>query len=163
MVGAAAAVATMLGGCGSNLTLDDLNPNQWFQTSESTSTGAEGGFTVTRGPSEAATLAPAAAADFVGADGRCQGGSAEPGTAARPVMLTMTECELVAAAGVPEQVNIGADAGGERRAVLTYGPGDHPGIYTFVAGRLKVIERLPAAAKPEPRRRAPKKQRAKAQ
>jgi hypothetical protein len=69
----------------------------------------------------------------------------------------MTECEVVASAGVPEQTNIGASAGGERRVVLTYTKGDHPGIYTFVSGRLKIIERLPTATKPQPRRRAPKK------
>jgi hypothetical protein len=69
----------------------------------------------------------------------------------------MTECEVVAANGPPTQVTIGADAAGERQTVMTYDKGDHPGTYTFVAGRLKVMEELPGPAKPEPRKRVAKK------
>jgi hypothetical protein len=154
---AMAVVALTLGGCGgSRLSFD---PTEWFSGSSSEpsgTAGSEGGFTVFRGSAEAPVTRAITAADLVGADGRCEGGS-PGGTAPRAVGLTMTECELVTVAGVPEQVNIGAGEGGGRRAVLTYGKGDHPGIYTFVSGRLKIIERLPTPPKPEPRRRAPAK------
>jgi hypothetical protein len=154
---ALAAVAVTLGACGSSRI--NLDPTEWFSKSSDSqpATGAEGGFTVTRGATEAPVQRAVTASDLVGPDGRCEGVSAEPAAAPRGVGLTMTECELVTVAGAPDQVNLGANEGGERRVVLTYSKGDHPGIYTFVAGRLKIIERLPTPAKPEPRRRAPKK------
>jgi len=158
VVGAAIGAAVALGGCGSGgrFTVD---PAEWFGSGESRGTsGSEGGFTVFRGSAEAPAPRPIEASDLVGADGRCSGG-APPEGARRGVGLTMTECELVAAAGTPDQVTIGEE-GGARRAVLTYGKGDHPGIYTFVSGRLKIIERVPIPERPEPRRRAPPRQRA---
>jgi hypothetical protein len=152
---ASAAVAAVLAGCGG--TRLDLDPSDWFTRGDSRQvTGGEGGFTVSRGATETGPRA-VTASDLVGPDGRCEGVAAEAAAAPRAVALTMTECELVAAAGAPEQVNLGASETGERRAVLTYTKGDHPGIYTFVSGRLKIIERAPTPAKPEPRRRAPKK------
>ena len=68
----------------------------------------------------------------------------------------MSECDLVRAVGYTGQVEISRNERGERSVVLTYLQGEHPGIYRFVSGRLKSIERtpeLPAAAKPT----APKK------
>jgi len=85
-------------------------------------------------------------------------GSAQPG-GSRPgpgIALEMSECDLVRAAGYTGQVEISRNERGERSVVLTYLQGEHPGIYRFVSGRLKSIERapeLPAAAKPA----APKK------
>lgn len=157
-----AVVAMMLGGCGSGRV--SLDPGNWFSGSASDSrpvTGEETGFTVSRGPAEGASARAVTGSDLVGADGRCEGVSAESPAAApgRGIGLTMTECELVAVAGAPEQVNIGGSDGGERRAVLTYTKGDNAGIYTFMSGRLKIIERLPTPPKPEPRRRRQQKQR----
>jgi hypothetical protein len=151
----AGVVAVTLGGCGSARIA--LDPGEWFPKSDDSRavTGAEGGFTVTRGGSEEPVRRAVTASDLVGPDGRCEGAA----TAPRGVGLAMTECELVSVAGVPDQINVGTDAG-DRRVVLTYNKGDHPGIYTFVGGRLKIIERLPAPPKPEPRRRAPRQQRA---
>lgn len=71
---------------------------------------------------------------------------------ASDIGLMMTECQVVAAAGRPDQVTIGADKAGDRKTVLTYNKGDHAGVYTFVSGRLKVIDALPTPAKREPRR-----------
>lgn len=68
------------------------------------------------------------------------------------VALGMTECEVAARAGAPEQVNISVDERGERAVVLSYMRGEHPGIYRFRAGRLFIIERV---AEPEPEK--PKK------
>jgi hypothetical protein len=85
-------------------------------------------------------------------------GSAPPGGSqpGRGIALEMSECDLVRAAGYTGQVEISTSERGERSVVLTYLQGEHPGIYRFVSGRLKSIERapeLPAAAKPA----APKK------
>ena len=55
----------------------------------------------------------------------------------------MTECDVVRRAGAPEQLQIGADARGDRETVITYIRGPRPGIYRFVAGRLTSIERGP--------------------
>jgi hypothetical protein len=71
------------------------------------------------------------------------------------IALGMTECEAVRRAGPPNNVSIGANAKGERKVVLTYLTGSRPGIYTFDSGRLKEIDRAPAA--PAPARATPKK------
>ena len=75
------------------------------------------------------------------------------------VALGMTECDAVRRAGQPNDVNIGADAKGERKVVLTYLSGTRPGIYTFAAGRLKQIARAPGQPAPEKptRKRAKRK------
>jgi len=154
---AVAATAVMLGGCGSSRI--NLDPTEWFSGSGGESrpaSGSEGGFTVTRGEVVTDTPRAITASDLVGADGRCEGGSSETASPPRTVSLTMTECELVTVAGTPEQINIGTE-GDERRTVLTYSKGDNPGIYTFVSGRLKIIERVPTPPRPTPRRRAPKR------
>jgi len=72
------------------------------------------------------------------------------------VALGMTECQVVARTGQPGQVDIGADETGGRKVVLTYMSGPWPGIYTFSAGRLKVVDRV---AQPEPPKPAKKKAR----
>ncbi|HEX5510052.1 MAG TPA: hypothetical protein VFX37_16240 [Pseudolabrys sp.] len=61
----------------------------------------------------------------------------------------MTECQVVRRAGQPQTVTIGAGAGGERTAVVTYLAGNWPGIYHFEAGRLKEVDQTPQAASPE--------------
>ena len=74
----------------------------------------------------------------------------------RRIALEMSECDLVRAAGYTNQIEISTNERGERSVVLTYLTGDQPGIYRFVSGRLKSIERVaepPALAKPA----APKK------
>jgi hypothetical protein len=143
-----------LGGCSSvRNSFDEISQSGLFHSSSSST--SDGGFTVKRG-GEMTTLPAATASDFVGGNGQCQGAPGEGAATPRGVILTMTECELVAVAGPPDQTNVGADEAGDRRTVLTYTKGDHPGIYTFASGRLKIIERLPTAQKPEPRRRAPK-------
>ena len=149
-----AVVAIMLGGCSSGRV--SVDPSNWFGSGSDSRpvTGEETGLTVSQGPAEEARVRATTGSDLVGADGRCEGGAP-----ARGIGLTMTECELVAVAGTPEQVNIGANASGERQAVLTYTKGDNSGIYTFVSGRLKIIERLPTPPKPERRRSRPQKQR----
>jgi hypothetical protein len=87
------------------------------------------------------------------APGSAQPGSSVPG---RSIALEMSECDLVHAAGYTNQVEISTNERGERSVVLTYLQGEQAGIYRFVSGRLKSIERVaepPAPAKPA----APKK------
>jgi hypothetical protein len=71
----------------------------------------------------------------------------------------MTECQVVQRAGAPTSIDIGAE-NNARKAVLTYAGGTWPGIYTFVDGRLKVVDRIAA---PEPARPVAKKRAAKPQ
>lgn len=157
------ALALTLGGCGGLPTspsdwVPDWKFNPHFPSFSSDS--ADTGFTVFQGAPEAPVQRAATPADLVNAQGQCASAPAA-GAAGGHVTLTMTECEVVAANGPPTQVTIGADAAGERQTVMTYDKGDHPGTYTFVAGRLKVMEELPGPAKPEPRKRVAKKSTAK--
>ena len=76
------------------------------------------------------------------------------------IALQMTECQVVAVAGYTDRVEISADPRGQRLVTLTYLAGDRPGIYRFISGRLKSMERapeLPAAAKPAPAKKPGKK------
>ncbi len=95
-----------------------------------------------RAPMPAA--APAAANPNAAPQGQLGGGS----TAMGGIALGMTECEVVRRAGLPGNINIGAGDKGERKVVLTYLAGTWPGIYTFDAGRLKVVDRAPVPETP---------------
>jgi len=91
--------------------------------------------------------------------------TAPPGAAAVPLVaggiaLNMTECEVVLRAGHPERLDIGTDVHGERNVVLTYVHGGRPGIYHFVAGRLKEIERAPEPPPPPKKKKRRPRQRA---
>jgi hypothetical protein len=92
------------------------------------------------------------AAPLPTAPGSAQPGSAVPG---RRIALEISECDLVHAAGYTNQVEISTNERGERSVVLTYLSGDQRGIYRFVSGRLKSIERAPEP--PAPEKPAPKK------
>src|SRR5262249_49204803 len=65
------------------------------------------------------------------------------------VGLGMTECQVVQRAGQPNSVDIGAD-NNARKAVITYAGGNWPGIYTFIDGRLKVVDQVAVPEKPKP-------------
>jgi hypothetical protein len=112
-------------------------------------------------------LPPVAPDDLVDASGRCAGayvppaesagdqpGSQSPMTAQQaavpmipsPIALEMSECDVVKRAGFPERVDIGAGGRNERTATLTYVSGPRPGVYSFVEGRLKSMERGPEPA-----------------
>ena len=64
------------------------------------------------------------------------------------VALEMSECDVVKRAGFPERVEIGATERNERTATLTYMGGPRPGVYSFVEGRLKAMERGPEPPAP---------------
>jgi hypothetical protein len=126
---------------------------------------------------------PVGAEDMVSADGHCAvpaatnaqaseppaaqesappaAPAATPASAPPPVAggiaLGMTECQAVQRAGTPNDVAISGDQKGERKVVLTYLGGPWPGIYTFVGGRLNVVERAPEQPKPAAPKKTPKK------
>jgi hypothetical protein len=111
-------------------------------------------------PSDASAAAdqpatPAAAAPNSGLQ-RLEPTSAPPPVAGG-IALGMTECQAVQRAGSPNDVAISADQKGERKVVLTYLGGPWPGIYTFVGGRLNVVERAPEQPKPAASKKNPKK------
>jgi hypothetical protein len=112
-------------------------------------------------------LSPVAADDLVDASGRCAGTYAPPAESAgdqpgaqspvtvqqagvplipSAIALEMSECDVVKRAGFPERVEIGASERNERTAMLTYVGGPRPGVYSFVEGRLKSMERGPEPA-----------------
>lgn len=80
-----------------------------------------------------------------------------PPPVAGGIALGMTECQAVQRAGTPNDVAISGDQKGERKVVLTYLGGPWPGIYTFVGGRLNVVERAPEQPKPSAPKKTPKK------
>ena len=76
------------------------------------------------------------------------------------IALGMSECDVVRRAGLPGNINIGAGDRGDRKVVLTYLSGSWPGIYTFDAGRLKIVDRAPEpppSAKPPAKTKKAKK------
>jgi hypothetical protein len=158
-------IAAVLSGCGGG-GADLTHPGEWFsgfgKPSSTSGMGSDVGFTVSRtGPARVAP-GPVPPTELIGADGGCAGmpapapetaGAAPaPALSGQGITLAMTECQLVSVAGRPDHVDIGA-AAGERRVVLTYNAGQHPGTYTFEAGRLKVINATPVEPKPQPRKR----------
>jgi hypothetical protein len=115
--------------------------------------------------------------DLVDASGRCPAAASAPGTdvagggqagtgptpaaqlSGHPIVLKMTECDLVGAAGSPQDIQIGANERGDRTVTLEYKAGIHAGTYRFVSGRLVSVERVegaPAAPAQKPPARKPK-------
>jgi hypothetical protein len=157
---AMAALVLALGGCSSDLSLNNL-------------TLAPKPETLMRKPDWATFSAgkndlgqrPVTAADLINRDGQCPAASEQAGTsadstaggggapAAGGIALQMTECEVVRRAGPVEKFDLGANERGERTAVFTYVQGPSPGVYRFAAGRLVSVERPPgpppAPAKPQ--------------
>jgi hypothetical protein len=104
------------------------------------------------GNGRCAGAAPPAMSD-AGADASAQP-AAMPTGSARGVGLDMTECEVVAAAGPPQRVDIGANERGERNVIMTFTSAERSGTYRFVGGRLVSLERGP---EPPPTQQAAKK------
>ena len=124
------------------------------------------------------SLGPIGPQDLVDASGRCAaaatsapgpdvagGGQGAQGSApaaqlsGRPIVLKMSECDLVGAAGAPQDIQIGANERGDRTTTLEYKAGVHAGIYRFVSGRLVSVERVegpPVAPAQKPPARKPK-------
>lgn len=75
--------------------------------------------------------------------------SKPPPVAPGGVGLGMTECQVVQRAGQPNSVDIGSE-NNARKVVLTYSGGNWPGVYTFVDGRLKVVDQVAVPEQPKP-------------
>jgi hypothetical protein len=115
---------------------------------------------------------PITSDDLVSQEGMCPGMTPPPGpteanasadgaagvgpqAVTGTVALGHTECDVVRAIGVPNNVNISKNERGDREAVVTYNQGPRPGIYTFNAGRLSSIEGVDAPP-PAPKAKASK-------
>ena len=94
---------------------------------------------------------------LVGADGSCAAPPTD-GFVGTGIALEMSECDVIERAGSPANIDVGANARGERTTVITYRQGERAGIYRFINGRLNSIERV---ADPEAPARPAKKGRAK--
>ncbi|MBV9630435.1 MAG: hypothetical protein JO230_20245 [Xanthobacteraceae bacterium] len=106
-----------------------------------------------------AAAAPAPAPDVAGGGQGTQGAAPAAQLSGRPIVLKMTECDLVGAAGAPQDIQIGANERGDRAVTLEYKAGVHAGIYRFVSGRLVSVERVegaPQAPAQKPPARKPK-------
>ena len=111
--------------------------------------------------------------DLVDANGRCPaaappqaaaggpaGGPGPPADASglgEGVGLGMTECEVVARAGPPNNVQLGRNPNGDRTAVLSYQSGPRPGVYHFERGRLMQMDRVEVAEPPPQTKKKPAK------
>lgn len=164
--GALAALAGLLAGCTSDISLEDFNVARRatnFATAQSLSFSA---------PGRDFSVRPVTQADLVDAQGQCVPVASAPAAAAPDaagdaaagapalvqggIALQMTECDVVARAGQPDNIEFGNNERGERAVVLTYMRGPRPGIYRFAGGRLYSIERGPEPPAP-PKKTAPAK------
>jgi hypothetical protein len=164
---ALSALASVLGACSTDLSLNNLT---LAPKAESMPRKPDGSAQPWARTSFDRTIT---AADLVGPDGQCapagpelgSGGSGAAGVqatgqdqAASPmrggISLRMTECDVVRRAGPVEKVDLGANERGERSLVLTYLRGPSPGVYRFIAGRLLSIERAPEPPPPEKPKKA---------
>ena len=123
-------------------------------------------------PVSSRALKPVGPGDLVDAQGMCAGAAPAPAAVAEqgsetaaaapvagpaipgPVGLEMTECEVVAAIGPPQTVNIAGDERGARKVTMIFAGNDRAGTYEFVGGRLKALERGPEPpAPPQPKKK----------
>ena len=74
-----------------------------------------------------------------------------PASLGEGVGLGMSECEVVARAGQPNNIQIGKAPNGDRTALLAYDSGPRPGIYHFERGRLMQMDRVDQPAPPPPK------------
>jgi hypothetical protein len=168
-------IAPMMSSCGGTLSDYSLKDQEWFTR--------PGKLFNTKSLSlETPPLhadKPVSPDDLITAEGACPGmapaglpadANAQQGEAGAPqaapaptlpaggtVALGHTECDVARAAGTPNNVNISTNERGQRQAVLTYTQGPRPGIYTFVAGRLTVIDAVEAPAPKKPAKPAKRK------
>jgi hypothetical protein len=169
------AVSAALAGCG-GLDMPRMSEVNFFPNRGQLFKTPDWGSSTPRTAPDTISSGPVAPEQEVDAAGRCAAGAAAPtevsvgtvagdlGTTAAVspevpglvpggVALGMTECQVVSHAGQPGQVTIGVDEAGQRKVVLTYLSGPWPGIYTFAAGRLKVVDRVAQPEQPKASRK----------
>jgi hypothetical protein len=137
--------------------------------------GSRGGYTYSQ-LGEVKKERPITANDLVDANGACPsfvpseqapasapGASPEgaPEAAARlsgGIAIGMSECDVVSRVGPPNAVNLSSTPRGDRTAVLTFNGGPRPGVYRFVGGRLKEMDRVEEPPPPaQPAKKKPAK------
>lgn len=106
---------------------------------------------------------PVTSADLVDSQGVCTGAAAPVAAegenvapAMRGVGLFMTECQVVQVLGTPQAIDIASTPRGEREVTMTFLTTERAGLYRFISGRLKSIERAPGA-EPEPAKKGRKR------
>ena len=148
-------MATALSGCG-NTELGSDQP--WFRKPLDFG-GRNAGYSYSDLQESSRLNRPITEADLIDGNGACpaaaQPQAAPGGPAATPapalgegVGLGMSECDVVARAGAPNNVQIGNAPNGDRTAVLTYNSGPRPGIYHFQRGRLMQMDSVAESAPP---------------
>jgi hypothetical protein len=164
---AALAMASMLGGCGDV----GWDSGSLFRKPIDVA-GRSGGYTFSD-LGESRLTRPVTDADLVDANGGCPAGAPPPQSGAGPaapgaapgndapglaegVGLGMTECEVVARAGPPNNVQLGRNPNGDRTAVLSYQSGPRPGVYHFERGRLMQMDRVEVAPPPQAKKKPAK-------
>ena len=165
---AVAAMAATLGGCGGN-----FETTGWF-SKPLDPFNSRGGYTYSQ-LGEVKKERPITANDLVDANGACPayvppeqasstpGASPEgaPEAAARlsgGIAIGMSECDVVSRVGPPNVVNLSSTPRGDRTAVLTFNSGPRPGVYRFVGGRLKEMDRVEEPPQPaQPAKKKPAK------
>jgi len=103
---------------------------------------------------------PITANDLVDANGACPTAAA-PDSLGGGIAIGMSECDVVARVGPPSAVDLGRNPTGDRTAILTYQSGVRPGVYRFVAGRLKEMDRVDVPPPPQPEKKKAEKKIAK--
>ncbi len=130
------AVAGVLAGCG-GMNFD--TSGSWFSKPLDVF-GRKAGYTYSQ-LDESKQERPITANDLVDANGACPTAAA-PDSLGGGIAIGMSECDVVARVGPPGAVDLGRNPNGDRAAILTYQSGVRPGIYRFVAGRLKEMDRV---------------------
>jgi hypothetical protein len=155
-------LAAALGGC-ANVDFD--NTQAWFAKPLDVAGRNAGGYTFSELAETKQRQHPITANDLVDNNGTCPApatptAQASPAAPVAPdatptdsllgggVALGMSECDVVARAGAPSQVQLGKNPNGDRTAVLTFDAGPRPGIYRFERGALMTMDRV--AAPPPP-------------
>jgi len=150
-------MAVTLSGC-SNMDLGTDQP--WFRKPLDFG-GRNAGYSYSDLQESSRLNRPITDSDLIDANGACPAATAPqaaPGGPAAPaapmsrlgegVGLGMSECDVVARAGAPTNVQIGNAPNGDRTAVLTYNGGPRPGIYHFERGRLMQMDGVAETAPP---------------
>ena len=135
----------------------------WFAKPLDVTGRNAGGYTFSELAETKQRQRPITANDLVDSNGACpapaapqaQGSPAAPAPAATTdsllgggVALGMSECDVVARAGAPSQVQLGKNPNGDRTAVLTFAAGPRAGIYHFERGSLMTMDRVATPAPP---------------
>jgi hypothetical protein len=159
-------LAAALCGCAN---VDFESTQGWFAKPLDVAGRNAGGYTFSELAETKQRQRPITANDLVDGNGACpaaaapqaQGSPAAPAPATTDsllgggVALGMSECDVVARAGAPSQVQLGKNPNGDRTAVLTFAAGPRAGIYHFERGSLMTMDRV--AAPPPPPQEAKKK------